>query len=142
MSMTSPSRRGLAIIGLVSAAILFVAVNVIANGTLGTTRIDLTQGKLYTLSPGTRSTLSKIDEPLVLRFYYSKKLGDEIPSYGVYAQRVREMLEEYAAAANGKIELQELDPQPFSAVEDRAVAFGLQGVPLDRRSADHSVLPA
>ncbi len=126
------SRRSLAVIGLIAAAILFAAVNVISNRTLGTTRIDLTQGKLYTLSAGTRATLTKLDEPIVLRFYYSKKLGNEIPSYGVYAQRVREMLEEYAAAANGKIELQELDPLPFSAVEDRAVAFGLQGVPLDQ----------
>jgi len=107
------SRRSLAIIGLLSAAILFVAVNVIAGRTLGTTRIDLTQGKLYTLSAGTRATLAKLDEPIVLRFYYSKKLGNEIPSYGVYAQRVREMLEEYAAASNGKIQLQELDPLPF-----------------------------
>jgi ABC-type uncharacterized transport system involved in gliding motility auxiliary subunit len=126
------SRRSLAVIGLLSAAILFVAINVIAGRTLGTTRIDLTQGKLYTLSGGTRATLAKLDEPIVLRFYYSKKLGNEIPSYGVYAQRVREMLQEYAAAANGRIQLQELDPLPFSAVEDRAVAFGLQGVPLDQ----------
>ena len=126
------SRRSLAVIGLLSAAILFVAINVIASRTLGTTRVDLTQGKLYTLSAGTRATLAKLDEPIVLRFYYSKKLGNEIPSYGVYAQRVREMLEEYAAAANGKIQLQELDPLPFSAVEDRAVAFGLHGVPLDQ----------
>ena len=126
------SRRSLAVIGLLSAAILFIAVNVISGRVLGTTRIDLTQGKLYTLSAGTRATLAKLDEPIVLRFYYSKKLGNEIPSYGVYAQRVREMLEEYAAAAKGKIQLQELDPLPFSAVEDRAVAFGLQGVPLDQ----------
>ncbi|HEY1504077.1 MAG TPA: Gldg family protein [Stellaceae bacterium] len=126
------SRRSLAVIGLLSAAILFVAVNVISSRMLGATRIDLTQGKLYTLSAGTRATLTKLDEPIVLRFYYSKKLGNEIPSYGVYAQRVREMLEEYAAAANGRLQLQELDPLPFSAVEDRAVAFGLQGVPLDQ----------
>jgi ABC-type uncharacterized transport system involved in gliding motility auxiliary subunit len=126
------SRRSLALIGLLSAAVLFVAINVIAGRTLSTTRIDLTQGKLYTLSAGTRATLAKLDEPIVLRLYYSKKLGNEIPSYGVYAQRVREMLEEYEAAANGKIQLQELDPLPFSAVEDRAVAFGLQGVPLDQ----------
>jgi len=132
MKLFPLSRRSAAAIGLISAAVLFVAVNIIANRTLGTTRIDLTQNKLYTLSPGTKATLAKIGEPLVLRFYYSKKLGDEIPSYGVYAQRVRELLEEYAAAAKGKIELQELDPQPFSAVEDRAVAFGLQGVPLDQ----------
>jgi ABC-type uncharacterized transport system involved in gliding motility auxiliary subunit len=132
MNFISLSRRTAAVIGLVCAVILFVAVNQISDRTLRSTRIDLTQGKLYTLSPGTRATLAKIDEPLVLRFYYSKKLGDEIPSYGVYAQRVREMLQEYAAAANGKIQLQELDPLPFSAVEDRAVAFGLQGVPLDQ----------
>ncbi len=130
--MNNMSRRTAALIGLVSALVLFLAVNVIANRTLGTTRIDLTQGKLYTLSPGTRATLTKLTEPLVLRFYYSKKLGTEIPSYGVYAQRVREMLEEYAASSNGKIELQQLDPQPFSAIEDRAVAFGMQGVPLDQ----------
>ena len=132
MSFLPLSRRAAAYIGLVSAAILFVAVNVIADRTLATTRIDLTQGKLYTLSPGTEATLAKLDDKLVLRFYYSKKLGDEIPSYGVYAQRVRELLEEYAAAGHGNIELQELDPEPFSAVEDRAVAFGLQGVPLDQ----------
>ncbi len=126
------SRRASAYIGLASALVLFVAVNIVANRTLETTRIDLTQDKLYTLSPGTKATLAKIGEPLVFRLYYSKKLGDEIPSYGVYAQRVRELLGEYAAVANGKIELQELDPQPFSTVEDRAVAFGLQGVPLDQ----------
>ncbi|MGH7034245.1 MAG: DUF7088 domain-containing protein, partial [Stellaceae bacterium] len=106
MKLFPLSRRAVAAIALISAAVLFVAVNVIAGRTLATTRIDLTQNRLYTLSPGTKATLAKIGEPLVLRFYYSKKLGEEIPSYGVYAQRVREMLEEYAAAANGKIELQ------------------------------------
>src|SRR5207237_1273164 len=82
--------------------------------------------------PGSRSTLSKIDEPLTLRFYFSKRLGDEIPSYGLYAQRVREMLQEYTALARGKIRFEELNPVPFSDVEDRAVAFGLQGVPIDQ----------
>lgn len=132
--MASPhlSRNKAAVVALLLAAVLFVAVNVIADHWLRSTRIDLTQGHLYTLATGTRSTLGKIDEPIVMRFYFSQRLGDEIPSYGVYAQRVREMLQEYAAASRGKIDLQILDPQPFSAVEDRAVAFGLQGVPLDQ----------
>ena len=126
------SHRGAALVALAAAVVLFVSVNVIASGVLRTTRVDLTDRHLYTLSKGSLDTLAKIDEPLVLRFYYSPKLGDEIPSYGVYAQRVREMLEEYQAAAKGKIELQILNPEPFSATEDRAVAFGLQGVPLDQ----------
>ena len=126
------SRGARALVALCLAAVLFVALNAIADKTLRTTRIDLTQQHLYTLAKGTRDTLKKLDEPIVMRFYYSPRLGDEIPSYAVYAQRVREMLEEYEAASGGKIELQILNPEPFSAVEDRAVAFGLQGVPLDQ----------
>ncbi len=76
-------------------------------------------------------TLAQIDEPITLRFYYSNRLGDEVPAYGVYAQRVRELLDQYVAAAHGKIRLEIYNPQPFSDVEDRAVAFGLQAVPLD-----------
>src|SRR5579875_1407404 len=125
-------RRTTAIIALVSAAILFVAINVIASHVLRSARIDLTQRHLYTLSEGSKRTIAHIEEPITLRFYYSPRLGDEVPSYGVFAQRVREMLEEYAALSNGKIKLEILDPEPFSPVEDRAVAFGLQGVPLDQ----------
>ena len=130
--MRMPSRRAAAIIALISAAVLFVAINVIANHTLRSARLDLTQQHLFTLSDGSKKTLAHIDEPIVLRFYYSPRLGDEVPSYGIFAQRVREMLEEYAALARGKIRLEELDPEPFSQTEDRAVAFGLQGVPLDQ----------
>jgi len=132
MKLPELSRRNLALISLVSAAVLFVAVNVIANRLLGSVRIDMTQGGLYTLSNGTRKTLADIQEPITLRFYYSKKLGDEVPSYGIYAQRVRETLEQYAALAKGKIDLQIIDPEPFSPEEDRAVAMGMQGVPLDQ----------
>src|SRR5215469_16696600 len=132
MKLPALSRRTLAIISLVSAAVFFLSVNVIANRLLGSIRIDLTQGGVYTLSDGTRKTLAEIQEPITLRFYFSKQLGDEVPSYGIYAQRVRETLEEYAALAKGKIDLQIIDPEPFSPEEDRAVAMGLQGVPLDQ----------
>jgi ABC-type uncharacterized transport system involved in gliding motility auxiliary subunit len=126
------SRRGAAAVAIVCAAILFVAINVIAQHALPSARLDLTQRHLYTLSDGSKSTLAHIDEPITLRYYYSPRLGDEVPSYGIYAQRVREMLEEYAALAKGKIRLEILDPEPFSPTEDRAVAFGLQGVPIDQ----------
>jgi len=121
-----------AIVALVCAAILFVGINIIADEALRSARIDLTQQRLFTLSDGSRKTLAKIDEPITVRFYYSKRLGTEIPTYALYAQRVREMLEEYASLAGGKLRVEMLDPIPYSAVEDRAVAFGLQGVPIDQ----------
>lgn len=119
-------------LGLVILAVLFVAVVVLSNATLRSTRIDLTQDKLYTLSEGTRSILDKIDEPVTLRFYFSDRLAREIPAIGIYAQRVRDMLQEYAALSDGNVRLEVYDPEPFSPAEDRAVAFGLQGVPVDQ----------
>ncbi len=124
------SRRAVAAAALACIALMLVSVNVIA-ARFFTGRLDLTGERLYTLSSGTKRTLSKIDEPITLRFYYSTRLADEVPSYGVYAQRVRELLDQYVAAAKGKIRLEVYNPQPFSDVEDRAVAFGLQAVPLN-----------
>jgi ABC-type uncharacterized transport system involved in gliding motility auxiliary subunit len=119
--------------GIVLAVVLFFALNIVAAAMLRSARIDLTADRLYTLSSGTRAILARIDEPIALRFYYSERLGKEIPNYGVYATRVREMLQEYESAARGKIRLQLIDPQPFSDEEDRAVASGLQGVPLNQQ---------
>ena len=124
------SRRSVAVAVLVLIALMVASANIVAARFL-TPRLDLTAEHLYTLSQGTRNTLAKIDEPITLRFYYSTRLGDEVPSYGVYAQRVRELLDQYVAASHGKLRLEVYNPQPFSDVEDRAVAFGLKGVPLD-----------
>jgi ABC-type uncharacterized transport system involved in gliding motility auxiliary subunit len=124
------SRRAVAVTALVCIALMLISVNIIA-GRLFAWRLDLTGEHLYTLSRGTQQTLARVEEPITLRFYFSNRLADEVPSYGVYAQRVRELLDQYVAAAHGKIRLEVYNPLPFSDAEDRAVAFGLQGVPLD-----------
>ena len=124
------SRRAVAAVALICIALMLISVNIIAARLFGW-RLDLTREHLYTLSRGTERTLARIEEPITLRFYFSNRLADEVPSYGVYAQRVRELLDQYVAAAHGKIRLEVYNPLPFSDAEDRAVAFGLQGVPLD-----------
>jgi ABC-type uncharacterized transport system involved in gliding motility auxiliary subunit len=124
------SRRARSLTALVCLGLMLIAVNIIA-GRFLTARLDLTSERLYTLSHGTRQTLAHIDEPITLRLYYSTRLGELVPGYGVYAQRVRELLDEYVAAAKGKLRLEVYNPQAFSDTEDRAVAFGLQSVPLD-----------
>lgn len=124
------SRTGRALRALGCILVILVATNIVV-GRYGAVRLDLTAEHLYTLAQGTRQTLSRIDEPITLRLYYSTRLGDASPGYGVYAQRVRELIEQYVAASHGKIRLEVYDPQPFSDAEDRAVAFGLQAVPLN-----------
>ena len=119
-------------LALLLAFITFVAVNVAANLTVLGLRLDLSENKLYTLSDGTRNVLKRIGEPVTIRFYYSERLGQEIPAYASYAQRVRDLLEEYASRSGGKLKLEIYDPKPYTDVEDRAVAYGLQGVPVNQ----------
>jgi ABC-type uncharacterized transport system involved in gliding motility auxiliary subunit len=120
--------------GIALAAVLFGAFNMISNAALRSARFDLTDHKLYTLSDGTKNVLGNLAEPITLRFYLSKKLVTGLPGIKGYATRVQEMLEEYAQVAGSQLLLQVMDPEPFSEEEDRAVAYGLQGVPLDNGS--------
>lgn len=119
---------GLAALGLGLSAILFLSANSLSGRVLGQGGFDLTEEGLYTLSPGTRAILSRIDEPVTLRLYYSSALGTLVPSYGVYAQQVRQMLGRYASLSGGKVKLEVLDPVPYSDVEDQATNAGLQAV--------------
>ena len=134
IDFASPSAAARAALAAASAVVLFIAVNVLAQGWLRDARLDLTADRLYTLSPGTLNVLSSLREPATLRFYYSASLADEVPAIRTYGQRVQELLQEYAARADGKIKLEIIDPEPYSDAEDRAVELGLQGAPLDRTS--------
>ena len=125
-------RLGTAALGLLAAAALAIGVNMLADRLLPRARIDLTSQGLYTLSGGTRQILAGLQDPITLRLFYSRRLGAEIPMYGAYADRVREMLAEYVSLSKGKVKLEVLDPEPFSETEDRAMAYGLQGVPVDQ----------
>ncbi len=120
----------LAILGLIVAAVLFIAVNVIAQIAGRGAQIDLTEGGLFTLADGTRKTLADLTEPIDLRLYFSQTLGEASPPYAAYHARVKELLQRYVDLAAGKLRLQVLDPEPFSDAEDRAVGDGLQGVPV------------
>ena len=134
---TQPPRSGgrrlwSSALGLLAAAVLAIGVNMLADRLLPRARVDLTEQHLYTLSNGTRQVLAGLKDPITLRLFYSRRLGAAIPVYGAYADRVREMLSEYAGLSNGKVKLEVLDPEPFSELEDRAMALGLQGVPVDQ----------
>src|ERR1700690_2430807 len=93
-------------------------------------RLDLTQNRLYTLSPGTQQVLAELKEPVNLYFYFSRDAAAKhAPLIMPYASRVREFLEEVAARSGGRILLRVIDPQPFTEDEDHAAEAGLQALP-------------
>ncbi|MGE0225788.1 MAG: Gldg family protein [Acetobacteraceae bacterium] len=129
-------RRALfSIIGVIAVLAIVIGINMFADARLANVQVDVTRSGLYTLSSGTKQILAGLKEPITLRMFYSRRLGSTVPVYGTFADQVREMLQNYAAVSNGKIRLEFYDPEPFSDTEDRALAYGLQGVPLDQGGA-------
>ena len=136
MSSTDPSPRTakppaigrILIAAALLGAVVFVCVNIVSAKIFRNARVDLTQQHLYSLSQGTRSLLGELKEPVRFRMFMSSGLTKQAPQLAAFAGRVRSLLDSYVAAANGNIILELIDPQPFSEEEDRAVAFGIDGL--------------
>jgi ABC-type uncharacterized transport system involved in gliding motility auxiliary subunit len=114
------------------ALILLLSVNLFASSALRNAKADLTQQRLFTISDGTRAMLRSVDEPINLRLYFSKRLGEAASVYSRYFERVRALLQQYSDLSGGRVELAIFDPEPFSDAEDKAVAAGLRGVRLNQ----------
>lgn len=118
-------------IAVLLLAVLFIGLNMAASRLVRNARLDATEGRVFTLTAGSRNIAKSPDEPITLTFYYSAKIAQGRPQIQTYAQRVRETLEEFQRSGNGKIKLAIVDPEPFSEGEDRAVQAGLMGVPVN-----------
>lgn len=111
--------------GVAALLVILLGSNVLAN--LFKVRSDITANHLYTLSPGTKRILSKIDTPVEIRFYYSRDNATMPVPLRTYAQQVEDLLDEYQQAGHGKIKVTKLDPKPDSDAEDSANLDGIQG---------------
>jgi ABC-type uncharacterized transport system involved in gliding motility auxiliary subunit len=124
-------------------ALLFVAlvlVNFLASRL--PFRGDATAESIYTLSAGTKSILGKIEETVVLDFYFSKSVQGLPITYKNYATRVEEMLRQYVRASGGKLQLNVIDPRPDTPEEEKATAAGLQPQQLPTGETVHFGLVA
>ena len=126
----TPMKKGLetyiySTLGIVAMLAILIAVNIIA--ARGKQRIDLTAERAYTLSPGTKAILAKLDTPVQIRFYCSRGANAMPVMLKTYAQRVEDLLGEFKQASKGQIDIQKLDPEPDSDAEDSAKLDGIEG---------------
>ena len=119
MRMLSKSMAiGLLIVGL-------ILITIIASLIPG--QIDFTNDNLYTISPGSKDLLAKIEEPIRLEFYFSRG-SESVPIiFKNFGTRVEELLKQYVRAGEGMIELKVVDPEPDTKDEEAAVRAGLTG---------------
>ena len=114
--------------GVLALALILIAVNYILSPARA--RIDLTQGKVFTLSEGTRAILTKLESPVKIRFYYTQ--GEATPvALKTFAQRVEDLLSEFRSVSRGKVVVEKYNPQPDSDAEESATLDGIEGQMLN-----------
>lgn len=122
--------RKSALTALLLLVAFFFALNAVSDRLLRSVRLDLTEQRLYTLSPGTRNVLRSIEEPITLTLFYSEDLGAGQPQLRAYAKRVGELLEEFSLIAGDNLRLERVNPEPFSEGQERAQLAGVSGLAL------------
>lgn len=120
--------------GIVVLVILFFAINIIANIFLKRHGVDFTEGSVFAISNGTENIVNKIQEPITLQFFYSKRTSNGFPFLKNHAERIRAVLENYASISGKKINLKIIDPESFTDEEDLAIGYGLKGLDLPHSS--------
>ena len=115
------------VFGLAVLAMILVIVGA-ANYILSalSARVDLTAEQLYTLSPGSKAALAKLDQKVTLKFFFSESAKDMPPSLKTYAEQVRDLLGEYERAGNGNVVIETYDPKQDSDEEEWAVKYGVE----------------
>ena len=116
-------------LGLTAIAITLL-FGVLVISLIPSLRIDLTEDRLYSLSEGTLSILSSLNEPIELMFFYSDSATEDVPQLRTYGNRVQELLREIVIASEGNLSLRVIDPEPFSEEEDLATQYGVRAVPV------------
>ena len=115
-----------------NAITLLLVINVLAANLwlsqMTSLRMDTTAGKQYSISPATRNYLGQLQEPLLLRGYFSSKTH---PLLAPLVPQLRDLLREYEIAGQGRVRVEFVDPLSAPALEEEAnQKYGIQPVPF------------
>src|SRR5258708_7353182 len=111
-------------VGLVALFFLLVAFNyLIARSAIPA--VDLTEGKLYTLSSGTKKILRNLSSPVKVKLYVSQGETVPVPMRG-FTQRVEDLVREFKKEAGANLLVELYNPKPDSEEEDAAQLDGIE----------------
>ncbi|WP_339729763.1 Gldg family protein [uncultured Gimesia sp.] len=101
----------------VSLAVILISANVIAS--YGSSRIDMTNEKVYSLSQTTKDLIGKIDEknPITIEAFISPEVSRE---YVPIRKRLIGLLREYDQLGGKRLQVRFVDVVPFSKEEEEA----------------------
>jgi len=91
-------------------------------------RLDMTQGRLFSISPPTHDLLEQLQEPLLIRGYFSTKTH---PLLAPLVPQLRDLIKEYELAGQGKVRVEFVDPAAQPDLEQEAnERYGIAATPF------------
>ncbi|MFN0118157.1 MAG: GldG family protein [Elusimicrobiota bacterium] len=94
-------------------------------------RLDLSEGRLYSISDGTKGVLKKLDDTVIVRVIFSSDLP---PNFKLNEQFTLDLLSEYRRASGGKIRIERFDPTKYDQGRERAISDGVAPLQLEVRA--------
>ncbi len=110
---------------------LILVLNLLANEFH--VRLDITEGKQYTLSEATENILDNLEEPVTVKAYFS----EDLPPHIIKTRKdFQELLIEYANKADGMLQYEFINPNEKEVNEREATEHGIQPVLINVREKD------
>lgn len=110
---------------------ILLVINLISTQIFG--RMDLTEGKVYTLSKGSRELVKNLEDPLTIKAYFSQDLP---APYNANARYLRDQLDDYKAYSGGKLKYEFVDPGSEADLEKEAQSFQIPPVQVNAVEKD------
>ena len=129
-----------AVVAVVVALGIAIALNAVAAQVLGSVgRLDLTQKKLYTLSPASVEAVAGLEQEVQVKAFVSP---DMPPPYHKLSEQIGDLLEEYAAESGGRMTYQIINPKDDEETEEAAKGYGCEKVGIGQQTEDEVSLRA
>lgn len=126
MKTTHPVTRSA--FGIAALAAIAVSANWLVSLTpIGNRGADFTEKQIHTLSDGTKAILAELDTPVSIRYYASRSTDFMPEEVKLHMRRVDDLLKEYSSLSNGRLRVENMDPQPDTDAEDSANLDGISG---------------
>ena len=111
-------------VGLAALFLILVAANYLVS--FQPFKLDLTDGRVQTLSEGTKKLLRGLESPVKLKLYISRGEQAMPVQLRSFAQRVEDLAREFKSVAGDKLLIELYDPKPDSDDEDAAQLDGIE----------------
>jgi gliding-associated putative ABC transporter substrate-binding component GldG len=121
-----PTKKKLSVYGVTTTLLvvgIVVLVNIVSMNLFG--RLDLTRGKVFSLSPASKKIVRSLDDQFLVKAYFSKNLPSP---YNANAKYVQDLLNEYKAFGKGSFKYSFVDPSDDTKLEQEAQKYRIPPV--------------